>query len=29
MTRLKMANRIRPPVEETKYLWLERCTHVG
>lgn len=29
MTRLKMANRIRPPVEEPKYLWLDRCMHSG
>lgn len=29
MTRLKMANRIRPPVEETEYLWLGRWMHVG
>lgn len=28
MTRLKMANRIRPPVEEPKYLWLDRCVHI-
>lgn len=28
MTRLKMANRIRPPVEEPKYLWLDRCMHM-